>query len=164
LFNCSKKCVIMRSVFLVLLFLQIVVLSTQITCPATGRVCISTSEYQLCVTVNGVGALTGSILTCPAGQVCDEATIWACNPGSNIATTPISAATRTIAPTVTTTTVESVTPPTCNGTADFPGPSCNQYYHCLEVMWWWDYEILTCPSGQAFDEITSTCANSTTCA
>ncbi|KYB25108.1 hypothetical protein TcasGA2_TC031356 [Tribolium castaneum] len=77
---------------------------------------------------------------------------------------PTTAPPTTIPPTTAPpTTPVPVTAPTCNQTANFPGPRCDQYYHCLQVMWWWDYEVLTCPSGQAFDQTSGQCANSTTC-
>jgi hypothetical protein len=51
-----------------------------------------------------------------------------------------------------------VTPPTCTAAGNYPAPLCNQYYKCLSVMWYWDYELVTCPSGQGFDVAINDCA------
>jgi hypothetical protein len=123
--------------------------------------------------------------TCPSGQAfnptlkdCVSAELLHCGASSTSSST-----TRTTYPTTKSSTITSiattvapgilsntktffkynsavpVTPPTCTGSGKYPAPDCTQFYECISVMWWWDYEVKTCPEEQAFDTSSFDCTS-----
>nr|CAI5852144.1 unnamed protein product [Callosobruchus analis] len=53
----------------------------------------------------------------------------------------------------------AATPPDCKsvGPGKYPSETCNQYYECLKIMWWYNIKSQDCPDGQIFDLIKETC-------
>ncbi|VEN51511.1 unnamed protein product [Callosobruchus maculatus] len=49
--------------------------------------------------------------------------------------------------------------PDCNsvGSGKYPGETCNHYYECIKVMWWYNIRSHVCPDGQIFDPIKKIC-------
>ncbi|KAJ8925885.1 hypothetical protein NQ315_009737 [Exocentrus adspersus] len=54
-------------------------------------------------------------------------------------------------------------PSTCTSAGTYPGPQCNQYYECVEVMYWYESVLQTCPSGQSYSECLKQCVLDSSC-
>nr|CAI5844718.1 unnamed protein product [Callosobruchus analis] len=65
----------------------------------------------------------------------------------------------TSATTTTATPSPAVISPDCNsvGPGKYPGESCNEYYECIKVMWWYNLKTQVCPDGQIFSPRTKNC-------
>jgi hypothetical protein len=62
--------------------------------------------------------------------------------------------TTTILPTIST---DPVIEPLCFGPSKYPAPQCDQYYECVQILWWWQPKLKNCPSEQAFNSSTNIC-------
>jgi hypothetical protein len=62
----------------------------------------------------------------------------------------------------TTTTPLPTTLPACFDGSKFPAKLCNEYYECIQVLWWWEPQLKSCPDGQGFDPASSECAPAAT--
>ncbi|KAJ3638031.1 hypothetical protein MTP99_001440 [Tenebrio molitor] len=47
--------------------------------------------------------------------------------------------------------------PLCFGPSKYPAPQCDQYYECVQILWWWQPKLKNCPSEQAFNSSTNIC-------
>lgn len=56
------------------------------------------------------------------------------------------------------------TPPTsCDGPGKYPGTTCNQYYECVEVMYWYELVTQKCNSGESFSSTAQACVTDRSC-
>jgi hypothetical protein len=56
----------------------------------------------------------------------------------------------------------TATLPACFDGSKFPAKLCNEYYECIQVLWWWEPQLKSCPDGQGFDPASSECAPAAT--
>ncbi|XP_018568102.1 integumentary mucin C.1-like isoform X2 [Anoplophora glabripennis] len=78
-------------------------------------------------------------------------------------TTPTTTPTTTTTKPTTTTTTQATPPSSCTGADKYPAPACNQYYECLEVMYWYELVVQTCESGHSYSECLKICVADETC-
>ncbi|KAJ8931267.1 hypothetical protein NQ314_015833 [Rhamnusium bicolor] len=58
----------------------------------------------------------------------------------------------------------ATTPPqSCGGPGKYPATNCNQYYECVEVMYWYELVVQNCGSGQSFSNTAQGCIADSSC-
>lgn len=59
--------------------------------------------------------------------------------------------------------ISAIPPSSCTSTGKYPAAQCNQYYECVEVMYWYELVLQSCESGHSYSDCLKTCVADTTC-
>ncbi|KAJ8934138.1 hypothetical protein NQ314_013597, partial [Rhamnusium bicolor] len=116
----------------------------------------STSKLE-CITDSICAAVTGEPVTGESITTVSSTTeVTKTEPLTSDSTTVTTASTTNIS--ISTTTIAPVSPPAeCNTASKFPAENCNQYYQCVPFLWWFNLELKSCSSGEAFSITPPSC-------